>query len=72
VRGPDIEFNTLHGAQGVSRLHMKTETDFRSIDRLCGVVVKLLATDPEIWVRFPVLPDFLRSSGSGMEVQLSE
>jgi hypothetical protein len=26
---------------------------------------QFLATDPEAWVRFPVLPDFLRSSGSG-------
>jgi hypothetical protein len=24
-----------------------------------------LATDPEVWVRFPALTDFLRSSGSG-------
>jgi hypothetical protein len=31
------------------------------IDRLCGLV----ATDPEVRVRFPALPDFLRSSGSG-------
>jgi hypothetical protein len=28
-------------------------------------VSELLATDPEVWVRLPVLPDFLRSSGSG-------
>jgi hypothetical protein len=26
---------------------------------------EFLATDPEVWVRFPTLPDFLRSSGSG-------
>jgi hypothetical protein len=26
---------------------------------------EFLATDPEIWVRFPALPNFLRSSGSG-------
>jgi hypothetical protein len=26
---------------------------------------EFLATDPEVRVRFPVLPDFLRSSGSG-------
>jgi hypothetical protein len=26
------------------------------------------ATDPEVQVRFPALPDFLRSSGSGMGV----
>jgi hypothetical protein len=25
-----------------------------------------LATDPEVRVRFPALPDFLRNSGSGM------
>jgi hypothetical protein len=24
-----------------------------------------LATDPEVWIRFPALPDILRSSGSG-------
>jgi hypothetical protein len=29
-------------------------------DRLCGLV----ATDPGVRVRFPALPDFLRSSGS--------
>jgi hypothetical protein len=27
---------------------------------------EFLATDPEVWVRLPALPDFLRSSGSGM------
>jgi hypothetical protein len=26
---------------------------------------EFLATDPEVQVRFPVLPNFLRSSGSG-------
>jgi hypothetical protein len=26
---------------------------------------EFLATDPEVRVRFPELPDFLRSSGSG-------
>jgi hypothetical protein len=31
----------------------------------CGLVVRVLATDPDIWVRFSALPDFLRSSGSG-------
>jgi hypothetical protein len=33
-------------------------------DRPCGLVVRV-ATDPEVRVRFPTLPDFLRSSGSG-------
>jgi hypothetical protein len=32
---------------------------------LCGIVVKFLATDPELRARFPALPDFLRSSESG-------
>jgi hypothetical protein len=35
------------------------------LDRLCGLVVKFLPTDPEARVRFQALPDFLRSSGSG-------
>jgi hypothetical protein len=33
-------------------------------DRLCGLI-EFLVTDPEVGVRFPVLPDFLRRSGSG-------
>jgi hypothetical protein len=32
---------------------------------LCGLVVKFLTTDTVAQVRFPALPDFLRSSGSG-------
>jgi hypothetical protein len=35
----------------------------RKVDRLCGLVVRVLG--PEARVRFPALPDFLRSSGSG-------
>jgi hypothetical protein len=38
---------------------------YSMIDCFCGLVVRFLATDPEVWVRFPVLLDFLRSSGSG-------
>jgi hypothetical protein len=34
-------------------------------DCLCGLVVAFLATDPEARVRFPALPDFLRSIVSG-------
>jgi hypothetical protein len=30
-----------------------------------GFLVDKVATDPEVRVRFPALPDFLRSSGSG-------
>jgi hypothetical protein len=30
--------------------------------RLCGLVSEFLATDPEVLVRFPALPDFQRSS----------
>jgi hypothetical protein len=35
------------------------------VDRLCGLVVEFMAIDLEVWVRFPALPDFLKSSGSG-------
>jgi hypothetical protein len=28
-------------------------------DRLCGLVVRVMATDPEVLFRFPALPDFL-------------
>jgi hypothetical protein len=34
-------------------------------DRFCGLAVRVLATYPEVPVRFPALPDILRSSGSG-------
>jgi hypothetical protein len=37
-----------------------------SSDRLFCLVVRVLVTDPEVQVRFPALPVFLRSSGSGM------
>jgi hypothetical protein len=33
--------------------------------RRYGLEVEFLATDPEVRVRFPSLPDFLRSTGSG-------
>jgi hypothetical protein len=33
-------------------------------DRLCGLVVRVLGTDPEARVRFPALPE-KKSSGSG-------
>jgi hypothetical protein len=35
-----------------------------SNDRLCGLVVRVLDTDPEERVRFPALPK--KSNGSGM------
>jgi hypothetical protein len=38
-----------------------------AFDRLCSLVVRVLATFPEVQFRFPALSDFLRSSGSGME-----
>jgi hypothetical protein len=34
------------------------------MDRLCGLVVRVLATDPEARVRFPALPK-KKSNGSG-------
>jgi hypothetical protein len=36
-----------------------------AIDRLRGPVVQFVATDPEVHVRFPALPHFLRSTASG-------
>jgi hypothetical protein len=35
------------------------------LNYLCGLVSGFLATDPEVQVRFPALPDFLRSCGYG-------
>jgi hypothetical protein len=35
------------------------------MDRLCGLVVRVPGYRSEARVRFPALPDFLRSSGSG-------
>jgi hypothetical protein len=35
------------------------------LDGVHSVSSEFLATDPEVRVRFPTLPDFLRSSGSG-------
>jgi hypothetical protein len=37
------------------------------IDRLCDLVVRVPGYRSRVWVRFPVLQDFLRSSGSGTE-----
>jgi hypothetical protein len=37
----------------------------KKVDRLCGLMVRVPGYRTEIQVRFPVLPDFLRSSGSG-------
>jgi hypothetical protein len=37
----------------------------KKVDCLCGLEVRVLATYPEVRVRIPALPDFLRSSGSG-------
>jgi hypothetical protein len=34
------------------------------LDRLCGLVVRVAGYDQEVWVQFPALPNFLRSSGS--------
>jgi hypothetical protein len=50
-----------------------TSTDNRNVfwncsvdlDRLCDLVVRVPATDPEVRFRFPELPHFLRSTGSG-------
>jgi hypothetical protein len=34
-------------------------------EQICGLAVRFLATDPKVRVRFPTLPDILRSSKSG-------
>jgi hypothetical protein len=34
--------------------------------RVCGLVSEFVATDPEVRVLFPALPNFLRSSEFGM------
>jgi hypothetical protein len=41
--------------------HMGDESETASVVLWSGY----LATDPEVWVRFPALPHFLSSSGSG-------
>jgi hypothetical protein len=38
---------------------------FNFSDRLCGLVVRVSGYIQRSWVRFPALPDFLSSSGSG-------
>jgi hypothetical protein len=38
----------------------------RTVENASVAWSEFLATDPEIRIRFPELPDFLRSSGSGM------
>jgi hypothetical protein len=38
---------------------------FQMSDRLCGPVVRVPGYRSEVLVRFPALPDFLTSSGSG-------
>jgi hypothetical protein len=35
------------------------------IEELCGLVVRVPGYSSEVRVRFPALPDFRRSSGSG-------
>jgi hypothetical protein len=41
---------------------------YKKVDRLCGLVFRFLATDPVARVRFPALPDFMRSSGTGLSL----
>jgi hypothetical protein len=37
----------------------------KKVDRLCSLGSEFLTTDPDFRVRFPELPDFLTSNGSG-------
>jgi hypothetical protein len=55
-----------HGAQmrvTMTQVALLSGFSYNIHDRLRGLV----ATDPEVPVRFPALPDFVRSSGSGTE-----
>jgi hypothetical protein len=68
LRFPQCIDNRLtDGGKVVSLTHRPCSTP-RNIIFLLPVFVKwseFLATDPEVRVRFPALPDFLSSSGSG-------
>jgi hypothetical protein len=60
-----IEMNKLF----IDNNYTKSSTNnfniiFTKTDRLCGLVVRVLATDPEARVQFPALPE-KQSSGSG-------
>jgi hypothetical protein len=41
-------------------------------DCLCGLVVEFLAAVSEVWIRFPALPDFQRSSGCTLVSTIEE
>jgi hypothetical protein len=53
---------------GMSRAFSWSPTVTRDTNWTASVVwwSEFLATDPEVRVRFPALPDFLRSGGSGI------
>jgi hypothetical protein len=60
--------NLILGSQKVNGLWRNMDkslgSDYCRLDRLCGLVVRVLGTDPEARVRFPALPE-KKSSGSG-------
>jgi hypothetical protein len=56
---PEDCFNPQSLVQSV-RLLLEQSPDILLLYYCCG---RPLATDPEVRVRFPALPDFLRSSG---------
>jgi hypothetical protein len=57
-----MESSLLHGISlAISESQQVMVDAVESCDRLCGLV----ATDPEVRVRFPALTDFLRSSWFG-------
>jgi hypothetical protein len=46
-------------------IRLRFKIDRFMLGRLCGLWSEFLATVPEVQVRFPALPDFLRSNGPG-------
>jgi hypothetical protein len=58
------EIYDMHCANRLSGMaFVPSSNDY--IERLCGPVVRVPGTDPEVRVLFSALSDFLRSSGSG-------
>jgi hypothetical protein len=60
-----VQVFTIH-ISTVLASHVWNKYLYLSNRSLCVYWSEFLATDPEVWVRFPAPPDFLRSSGSGM------
>jgi hypothetical protein len=49
----------------ITNLILRQDINVKLANRLCGLVVRVPGYRSEVRVRFPALPDFLKSSGSG-------